>query len=349
LAPVRLIVRALQADASVRRADVLDGRVSYSEIFALANDRNVNRQALPSLQSVIMSLSEVRRGNIRPPASYERRFHLLQHMELFELAPGSVAFRRPVDSADEQDLRNTIKTIASQRSEFRGFDNAISGDDIAQVIATGAWGEYFDGLRTLPTSDTPTLDWDANPQRRGPVPDADVRVEPERYPLEARPQVPPPPSERTDRRTDLADPEVTQVKRQRRNLAHKQITDKMDQLLRDLGAEPRINPHIDLFAAIPNDGRYIFEVKSGGENYLDQIRKAVSQLYEYRFRYRPMVGNDVALCLVVPEPPSRAPWLIDYLCQDREIALCWFTEDGRLSCPDQCRETLAPLFAMQEQ
>ena len=43
------------------------------------------------------------------------------------------------------------------------------------------------------------------------------------------------------------------------------------------------NEHIDLFAKIPTDGSFIFEMKSGGVSLLDQIRKGLSQLYEYRY------------------------------------------------------------------
>lgn len=68
-----------------------------------------------------------------------------------------------------------------------------------------------------------------------------------------------------------------------RNLAHKELVSKMDAWLRRLGAIPKENDHIDLFADVPSDGSFIFEVKSGGENLLDQIRKGLSQLYEYRY------------------------------------------------------------------
>lgn len=342
LAPLRLIVRALQADAELGQVDILRGTVTYSEVFAVANDARVNRHALPSVQSVRTSLADARAGRLGPPADFERRFHLLRHTDVFELTPGGIRIRQPVDAEDEREVRSTLESWSNERSEFHGFDQAVTGDDIARVIESGAWGEYFDGVRTLSTSDTPVLSWEADLVKREAIPAA-PQLQPERYPLENRPEVPPIPAAPSNRRTELADPEATRIKRQRRNLAHKQLTDKMDQLLRDLGAVPQINAHVDLFAAIPGDGRFLFEVKSGGENYLDQIRKAVSQLYEYRFRYRAVVGENVSLCLVLPERPRQAEWIIEYLCVDRGIALCWFSEQGALDCPAECQGTVAPL------
>jgi hypothetical protein len=152
-----------------------------------------------------------------------------------------------------------------------------------------------------------------------------------------------------DRKRELADPELTRIKRQRRNLTHKQLVAKMDQILRGLGATPKENAHIDLFAKIPEDGCFIFEMKSGGENFLDQIRKGVSQLYEYRFRYSESIGQELSLCLVVPERPKQIPWIEKYLCADRQIFLCWFDENDNLVYPNLCGNTLNTLGAAPAQ
>ena len=117
-----------------------------------------------------------------------------------------------------------------------------------------------------------------------------------------------------------------------------------DQAHKRLGANPQENDHIDLFARIPEDGSFIFEMKSGGESILEQIRKGLSQLYEYRYRYRGVIGgDDIALCLVLPEPPAT-PWVADYLCNDRDINICWFEGEGdNLAFHELCAEGMAPL------
>ena len=109
---------------------------------------------------------------------------------------------------------------------------------------------------------------------------------------------------------EIVDPELTKIKRQRRNLAHKELIDKMDSWLRQIGAIPKENDHIDLFAKIPSDGSFIFEMKSGGENLLEQVRKGLSQLYEYRYRYKEKINDPhISLCLVLPEMPDSIPWI----------------------------------------
>jgi hypothetical protein len=86
----------------------------------------------------------------------------------------------------------------------------------------------------------------------------------------------------------------------------------------------------------------MFEMKSGGENLLDQIRKGLSQLYEYRYRYQNEIAAGTSLCLVLPKEPSEMPWVLDYLCMDREISVCWF-DQGQLRYPDSCKVELERL------
>ena len=118
----------------------------------------------------------------------------------------------------------------------------------------------------------------------------------------------------------------------------------MAEWLKVLGAQPKENEHIDLFAEIPHDGSFIFEMKSGGDSLLDQIRKGLSQLYEYRYRYRAIINDDhISLCLVLPESPDVIPWITDYLCDDREINICWFNEDNELEWPSHCAQQMQVL------
>lgn len=341
--PVRLIAVALKADAALRGVSVLDSDVTFSEIFGLANHPNVNQNALPDQGIVSAALQGIRQGHIAVPSRFESRFHTLRHTEMFVCNRGSVTLREAVNEHDRALLECQLDAICSIANQFNGFDCCRNAQEIEQVIAGGGWGRYFDGVRILPSSVVSALTCDKaleiselpQPERIAqtlPPPKAVAEI----YPFRERNGVPLP-VRSYDRRSAIADPEATRIKLQRRNLAHKELVDKMDRLLRDLGALPKENDHIDLFAVIPNDGSFIFEMKSGGDSLLDQIRKGLSQLYEYRYRYRDMIGdNHLSLCLVLPGPPLSIPWITDYLCKDRGVNLCWFDENDQPVWPESC-------------
>jgi len=123
------------------------------------------------------------------------------------------------------------------------------------------------------------------------------------------------------------------------------ILQQLEEYLESLGCDPVENDHIDLFAQIPGNGKYLFEVKSiSDDNLLSQTRKGVSQLYEYRYRYQDQIGYDVSLCLVLPKRPEEIDWLEDYLCKDRQIGIIWFGEEGKLNFPDQGKNLIASLI-----
>jgi hypothetical protein len=69
----------------------------------------------------------------------------------------------------------------------------------------------------------------------------------------------------------------------------------------------------------------IFEVKSiTEENERDQIRHAVSQLYEYRYLHG--LPNASVWIVLSQEPASN--WQVDYLTKDRGIHVLWVSGDG---------------------
>ena len=347
--PVRLIAVALKADAQLRNVSAHEALVSFDEIFGLANTNPVIQRALPPMAVVVRALDDIRRGRLRAtPRKYESRFHTLRHTEMFLLERGVVKLRAAVNDADRAQLLKQLDAMCAIRSQFDGFDRCASIRDIEDVIASGKWGRYFDGVRALPSNIVEDLAGDEaleaampiEPERAGepavvPQPMAEV------YPLRER--IAAPPVVRPyDRRREMSDPQLRRIKLQRRNLAHKELIDKMDAWLRRQGAQPKENDHIDLFATIPRDGSFIFEMKSGGESILEQIRKGLSQLYEYRYRYRGVIGgDDISLCLVLPEAPPT-PWLADYLCKDRDINICWFDQYDELQWHELCPDTMIP-------
>jgi len=76
---------------------------------------------------------------------------------------------------------------------------------------------------------------------------------------------------------------IDQVKLERAENAHRKLTDLLASKIRMKGSLPRFNQLIDLAAKF-NNTNYIFEIKSITEtNVRTQIRKGISQLYEYRY------------------------------------------------------------------
>jgi len=348
--PVRTIAVALQADAKLHCTSVLSASVSYNEIFGLANCSLINKQALPSVNDVAAALDDIRNNRLGCPNKYESRFHTLKHTELFLLGQGHIRLRSGVNEADRNQLIRQLEAIASISAEFKGFDSCTNEKDLERVILSGEWGRYFDGVKMLPSHIVEALSKDEAMETAMPVEptlEGENSVMPlpvaEIYPFRSRVGGLPTPRP-YDRRKELADPEITKIKRQRRNLAHKELIDLMESWLRGLGANPKENEHIDLFAKIPGDGSFIFEMKSGGESLLEQIRKGLSQLYEYRYRYQNVIDDHhISLCLVLPEDPTSIPWITDYLCTDREINICWFDENGIPSWPDLCQKNMEVL------
>jgi len=98
------------------------------------------------------------------------------------------------------------------------------------------------------------------------------------------------------------------------------------------GHQVESNVFIDAFCHL-RSGPALFEVKSTtAANELHQIRQALSQLYEYRFRHQ---LPDASLWMLLSDPPTER-WLVDYLERDRGIRLLWL-EGGVITGPSAGR------------
>lgn len=97
-----------------------------------------------------------------------------------------------------------------------------------------------------------------------------------------------------------------------------------------------------------NQLTFIFEMKSSDDSILgEQVRKALSQLYEYRYLHRKnqQIYEDCILVIVLQSSPTTIPWLKEYLLSDRYISVCWFQGNDSFDCFDECRPILDPLIA----
>jgi hypothetical protein len=125
---------------------------------------------------------------------------------------------------------------------------------------------------------------------------------------------------------------------ERAGLAHQMLTNCVANKIRLAGAIPKQNRYIDLSATI-NNNHYLFEMKSTtSANAHGQVRKAISQLYEYRYIQQ---APDAKLVVVIENPmPEDKRWLIDYVVNDRQLLIAWDGDRTNLYCPDQLRGEL---------
>lgn len=108
--------------------------------------------------------------------------------------------------------------------------------------------------------------------------------------------------------------------------AHGRLVNLVAKKIRNSNHIPRHNQLIDLATRIA-DTDYIFEMKSlTPRNARSQVRKGLSQLYEYQYLQN---LPDANLVLVVEkELPLTSAWMIDYLESSRQISLIWDGDDN---------------------
>jgi len=130
---------------------------------------------------------------------------------------------------------------------------------------------------------------------------------------------------------------VDRAKRERASNSHETLVRLMAERLRRCGAVPKANRYVDLSARL-DEKDYLFEMKSTTEdNPHSQIRRGLSQLYEYRYIQN---VKEAKLVLVIENPlPKENRWMEDYLVKDRGVLLVW-DGDGKFHYPPSIREQL---------
>ena len=130
---------------------------------------------------------------------------------------------------------------------------------------------------------------------------------------------------------------IDEARRERADASHQALTDLMADRLRAFGAIPKRNRLIDLAAAV-NKSTYLFEMKSTtAANVRSQVRRGLSQLYEYR--YLQNIGDSRLVLVIERNFRRESAWLRDYLVKDRGILLVW-DGDRQFSCPADIRRSL---------
>lgn len=117
--------------------------------------------------------------------------------------------------------------------------------------------------------------------------------------------------------------QTARAKTEKANILHRQTLIAVRLFLEAHGIQVSESKLIDAYAVFGNSPA-IFEIKSISEsNERDQIRHAISQLYEYRFLHS--VPN-ASLWVVFSQEPS-SQWYIDYLIKDRGMNVLWIQSE----------------------
>jgi hypothetical protein len=129
----------------------------------------------------------------------------------------------------------------------------------------------------------------------------------------------------TDRSTASAT--LNLVARERAARSHWELEKLLADVARSLNIKPQYNNNIDMHFPI-NEFVVLAEMKScHGRNLHGQVRRGISQLLEYRYRYRAVLGENVALLLLLEtRPTGRSAWLSDYAAS-LGIVIAWKEND----------------------
>lgn len=354
LSPLRLICMGLRADSILKKISPLEAKLTLDEVFVLANQATTNCSANPFIDDVKNVLVAFRSGKLSAPKKYESRFHILKHTNFLISDRSGIRIRDALSEIDAEELLAKFDTINSISTQFSEFDNASNSEELLDEVRACSWGRYFDGVKTLEsdkvnilTSENPAIYSELEIIAKDGVKTEGIDVVKAEniYSLRKIDFSKTYGENKSKRKVIYTDPELTKIRRQRANLSHKVLLEKLYNYLESQGATPFENEHIDLYAELPSKDKYVFEVKSMTvNNLLSQTRKGVSQLYEYRYRYQDIIGYNVNLFLVYPKEPVTIPWLEKYLCSDRHIGIIWFDDNDQIQFSESCADMAKPLM-----
>ena len=115
----------------------------------------------------------------------------------------------------------------------------------------------------------------------------------------------------------------------------------MAERLRQRGAVPKANRYVDLSARLDEED-YLFEMKSTTkDNPHSQIRRGLSQLYEYR--YLAKEPNAKLSIVASSKIPPDLSWMETYLPEDRKIAFEWTSDFEKFHTEESSKKLLGDL------
>jgi hypothetical protein len=204
--------------------------------------------------------------------------------------------------------------IAAAQHESNPIDREdLLTNPIAFLVKRGWLGLVNTTEKTVPTT-SPIL--------------SSVSVPLEDYAIRTRPLISPIASD-WDRHSPTASGRtsvtatIDLVARERANKSHYMLEEILVSLAKRQSLSPKYNQSIDIFFDTPH-GPVLAEIKSCTDNnFHSQIRKGVSQLFEYRFLNKSLFSSEFILLLLVETvPPKEKIWIVDYLLSVG-ILLAW--------------------------
>lgn len=358
--PFRLILRALKVKSASNNVALSSVNLTYKEIFFLFNSTFTNQHPNPSEDEIsrALELSEVE----ELPSSldfdeFQRNFHFFETTGLIKRSEGSLMLDLSSDlesSSSKLEMINKIASMTSFCEEFYNYGSLSIEGHLKQMAYDAVWSQYYDGSKLpqdvyfhltegLPSNQTLSTQG-ASEETDEPFTISPTVTLPPLTPRQAFRS----PARTVSSNESTADPELTQLKRQKSNAYHRLLVRKVEEQLRARGCnEPRDNIYIDLAGEL-NGIKILFEMKScNSNNVISQIRKAVSQVYEYRYRYsHEFPQESTLLCIVAQERPDD--WWLNYLIHDRGINIIWLEGDVNLACSSDCNELIRQLVDIVE-
>lgn len=381
--PLRLILKIFEAKARLQGRLQDEIFVTPDEIYTLVNCQDLRDNPLPSTKDIAEALEKYYNLQL-PIVQGEKRFAFLEATGLFEVErSNNLRLLNYGDYVLNYNRDIQIEAIKSLDCFFEEFNQCTDINQVCDVLVSGNWANYFDACKTLSAEAvikiagkiiiSPTLP----PSVQSVESTNSVQSllpQPRRIERDYR-------ANSTQRKQHQAtsDPEMTRILRERRNAWHDLLVQKMKECIEKAGLEPWETDLIDVGVNIdetkqlyprgfpiqntylerqnlpylesesPDSLTFIFEMKSSDASIIiDQVRKAVSQLYEYRYRYYSsgQIRKNAVLVIVLQTSPTVQLWLKDYLLFDRHIAVCWLLEDNsKFDCFDECKSILEPLIA----
>jgi hypothetical protein len=111
------------------------------------------------------------------------------------------------------------------------------------------------------------------------------------------------------------------VARERASKSHYMLEKLLADAARRNGLMPKYNTNVDMYFETPH-GMVLAEAKSCTDNnFHSQVRKGISQLFEYRFLHK-FDSQSTMLLVTENVPPQQKKWLVDYAFS-LGIVLAW--------------------------
>lgn len=131
---------------------------------------------------------------------------------------------------------------------------------------------------------------------------------------------------------------IDEAARERAEESHRMLVELVAAKIRAAGWIPKANKYVDLSAA-GREEFYLFEMKSTTDrNVHSQIRRAISQLYEYR--YLQQFAAAKLVIVIENPPPDEKRWILDYVVKDRDLLIAWDGDGQTLQFPNEIASQL---------